>query len=103
VDVHIVNIEKKLTYGWENRPNDYTIVDSELNRAYRESERKSKIIKAGLKAVKHSDDWAGILPFWLQKVDENGKRTKATDGYKIVEVPEKAELVRRSSGWRHRV
>src|ERR1700722_7541490 len=26
VDVHIVNIEKKLTYGWENRPNDYTIV-----------------------------------------------------------------------------
>jgi len=94
VDVHIVNIEKKLTYGWENRPNDYTIVDSELNRAYRESERKSKIIKAGLKAVKHSDDWAGILPFWLQKVDENGKRTKATDGYKIVEIPEQADLVR---------
>jgi len=101
VDVHIVNIEKKLTIGWENRPNDYTIVDSELNRAYRESERKSKIIKAGLKAVKHSDDWAGKLPFWLQKVYEPGSVAIATGGkktekpkYKIEVIPEKAELVR---------
>jgi hypothetical protein len=94
VDVHIVNIEKKLTMGWENRPNDYTIVDSELNRAYRESERKSKIIKAGLKVKKHSDDWAGNLPFWLQKVDESGKSMKGSNGYKIVEIPEKAALVR---------
>jgi DNA invertase Pin-like site-specific DNA recombinase len=101
VDVHIVNIEKKLTMGWENRPNDYTIVDSELNRAYRESERKSKIIKAGLQAVKHTDDWAGNLPFWLQKVYEPGSVAIATGGkksekpkYKIEVIPEQAELVR---------
>jgi hypothetical protein len=49
--------------------------------------RKSKIIKAGLKAVKHSDGWAGVLPFWLTKEFEGEK-------YKIVEIPEKAELVR---------
>jgi DNA invertase Pin-like site-specific DNA recombinase len=94
VDVHIVNIEKKLTYGWENRQNDYTLVDGELNRAFKESQRKSVIIKAGLKAKKHTDDWAGNLPFWLQKVDEHGKRMKGSDGYTIVEIPEQAELVR---------
>jgi hypothetical protein len=100
VDVHVVNIEKKLTLGWENRPNDYTIVDGELNRAFKESQRKSVIIKAGLKALKHTDDWAGILPFWLRKVYEpgsapisNGKKTEKPK-YTIVEIPEKAELLR---------
>jgi hypothetical protein len=94
VAVHIVNISKKLTYGWENRTEDSVVVDMELSRAFKESERKSFIIKAGLKAKKHTDDWCGILPFWLQKIDENGKRIKASDGYTIVEIPEMTELVR---------
>jgi DNA invertase Pin-like site-specific DNA recombinase len=99
VDVHIVNIGKKLTYGWENRTEDSVVVDMELSRAFKESERKSLMIKAGLKAVKHDDDWCGILPFWLKKVYEpiaaptsNGKKIKPK--YKIIEIPEKADLVR---------
>jgi DNA invertase Pin-like site-specific DNA recombinase len=87
VAVHIVNITKKLTLGWENRTEDSVVVDMELKRAFEESARKSLIIKAGLKAVKHSDDWAGVLPFWLTK-EFHGEK------YKIVEVPEKAELVK---------
>jgi hypothetical protein len=94
VEVHIVNVSKKLTYGWENRQEDSIVVDAELGRAFKESERKSVIIKAGLAKVKHADDWCGVLPFWLQKVDENGKRIKASDGYDIVEIPEQAALVR---------
>jgi hypothetical protein len=94
VDVHVVTQEKKLTYGWENRQEDYSVVDGELNRAFKESQRKSKIIKAGLKAVKHKDGWAGVLPFWLQKIDEHGKTIKGSNGYTIVEIPEKADLVR---------
>jgi Resolvase, N terminal domain/Recombinase len=99
VDVHIVNLEMKLTYGWENKPENFNRVDNELHRAFKESERRSKIIKAGLKAVMHVDDWAGILPFWLQKVYEptpppspDGKKVKPK--YRIVEIPEKAEMVR---------
>src|ERR1700733_11838376 len=95
VDVHVVSIPKKLTVGWENRPSDYQDVDHELQRAFKESERKSKIIKAGLKAKKHSDGWAGMLPFWLKKVDASGRRVKGKDDkYTIVVVPEKAELVK---------
>jgi DNA invertase Pin-like site-specific DNA recombinase len=101
VDVHVVSIPKKLTVGWENRPSDYQEVDHELQRAFKESQRKSVIIKAGLKAVKHSDDWAGKLPFWLQKVYEQGSVAIAIGGkkvekpkYKIVEIPEQAALVR---------
>jgi DNA invertase Pin-like site-specific DNA recombinase len=94
VDVHVVSIPKKLTMGWEDRPSDYQEVDHELQRAFKESQRKSVIIKAGLKAKKHTDDWAGNLPFWLQKVDEHGKRMKGSEGYTIVEIPEMAELVR---------
>jgi Resolvase, N terminal domain/Recombinase len=94
VEVHIVNIGKKLTYGWENRNEDSIVVDIELSRAFKESERRSVVISAGLDSVKHSQDWSGILPFWLQKVDENGKKTKAKDGYKIVEITEQAALVR---------
>jgi hypothetical protein len=30
----------------------------------------------------------------LQKIDESGKRIKASEGYTIVEIPEQAELVR---------
>jgi DNA invertase Pin-like site-specific DNA recombinase len=101
VDVHIVNITTKLTYGWENHPRYSVIVDLELDRAFKESERKSQLIKAGLKAVKYTDDWAGILPFWLKKVYEPGSVSIATGGkkaqkpkYKIEVIPEKAELVR---------
>ncbi len=39
-----------------------------------ESERKSKIITAGLDAVKHNGKWCGNLPFWLQKIDEKGNK-----------------------------
>jgi len=87
VAVHIVNITKKLTYGWENRTEDSVVVDMELKRAFEESLRKSVIIKAGLKAKKHDENWAGNLPFWLTKEYE-GER------YRIVENPEKAALVR---------
>jgi hypothetical protein len=100
VDVHIVTIPLKLTYGWENRREEYILVDAELNRAFKESQRKSKIIKAGLKAVKHGDDWAGILPFWLKKVYEagsvaisNGGKKTEKPKYKIEVIPEKADLV----------
>jgi Resolvase, N terminal domain/Recombinase len=100
VDVHIVNIATKLTYGWENHPRYSVIVDLELDRAFKESERRSQLISSGLTAVKHSDGWAGILPFWLQKVYEpgsapisNGKKAEKPK-YTIVEIPEKAELVR---------
>jgi Resolvase, N terminal domain len=41
VDVHIVNMGKKLTYGWENRQEDSIVVDAELGRAFKESQRKS--------------------------------------------------------------
>jgi DNA invertase Pin-like site-specific DNA recombinase len=101
VAVHVVNLELKLTYGWENEPHIGNRVDNELHRAFKESERKSKIIKAGLQAVKHTDAWAGNLPFWLQKVYEPGSVAIATGGkktekpkYKIEVIPEKAELVR---------
>jgi hypothetical protein len=64
-----------------------------------ELQRKSVIIRAGLKAVKHADDWCGILPFWLQKVYEpgsapisNGKKAKPK--YKIEVIPEQAKLVK---------
>jgi hypothetical protein len=40
----------KLTYGWENRREEYIVVDAELNRAFKESQRKSKIIRAGIEA-----------------------------------------------------
>lgn len=99
VEVHIVNIGKKLTYGWENRTEDSVVVDMELSRAFKESERKSVIISAGLESVKHSDDWCGILPFWLKKVYEqgepssNGKKTEKPK-YKIVVIPEQEKLVR---------
>jgi hypothetical protein len=43
VDVHIVNMSKKLTYGWENRQEDSIVVDAELGRAFKESQRKSVI------------------------------------------------------------
>ncbi len=33
VEIHIVNIAKKLTYGWENRTEDSVVVDMELKRA----------------------------------------------------------------------
>jgi hypothetical protein len=94
VDVHIVNVCKKLTYGWENRQEDSIVVDAELGRAFKESERKSVIIRAGLAKVMHKDGWSGVLPFWLQKVDEHGRRVKASNGYTIVEIPEMADLVR---------
>ena len=92
VAVHVVNLELKLTYGWENHPNGYR-VDNELHRAFKESQRKSMIIKAGLTAVKHSDDWCGRLPFWLQKVDEQGHKKAGKDGYIITAIPEEAEIV----------
>ena len=95
VAVHIVNITKKLTLGWENKTEDSVVVDMELKRAFEESARKSLIIRAGLKAVKHSDGWAGVLPFWLHEgIDEHGKTIKGSNGYTIVEIPEKADLVR---------
>jgi hypothetical protein len=100
VDVHIVNLGLKLTYGWENHLHGNR-VDGELDRAFKESQRKSKIIKAGLKAVKHTDDWCGILPFWLEKEYEPGSVSIATGGrktikpkYSIVEVPEQVAIVK---------
>jgi len=105
VDVHILNITTKLTYGWENHPRYSVIVDLELDRAFKESERKSQLIKAGLKAVKHDDDWCGILPFWLKKVYEpvaaptsNGKKIKPK--YSIEEFLRRLPSSRRSSGCR---
>jgi DNA invertase Pin-like site-specific DNA recombinase len=94
VDVHFATLGKKLIYGWENRTEDSIVIDIELKRAFEESLRKSEMIGAGLAKVKHSDSWAGNLPFWLQKVDEHGKRIKGSEGYTIVEIPEQAELVR---------
>src|SRR6202011_1116754 len=73
---------------------DSIVIDIELKRALEESSRKSEMIGAGLAKVRHSDGWAGNLPFWLQKIDESGKRIKASEGYTIVEIPEMAELVR---------
>jgi hypothetical protein len=100
VAVHVVNLELKLIYRWENHPHIGNRVDGELDRAFKESERKSKIIKAGLKAVKHTGEWAGILPFWLKKEYEPGSVSIASGGkktekpkYKIEVIPEKAELV----------
>ena len=69
-------------------------MDMELSRAFSESKRKSVLIGGSLGKNKHSEGWAGILPFWLEKIDENGKKTTARDGYKIVEIPEKADLIR---------
>ena len=81
VDVHIVTIPLKLTYGWENRREEYILVDAELNRAFKESQRKSKIIRIGIEAVKYDEDWCGILPFWLEKIYEPGA-TRTAKGKK---------------------
>ena len=40
-----------------------------------------------------SDDWCGRLPFWLQKVDEQGHKKAGKDGYIITAIPEEAEIV----------
>jgi len=43
VAVHIVNITKSSTLGWENKTEDSVVVDMELKRAFTESERKSSL------------------------------------------------------------
>jgi hypothetical protein len=46
VEIHIVNINVQLAYGWENDPARSIIVDVELGRAHKESSYKSDRIKA---------------------------------------------------------
>lgn len=82
VDVHVVNIGKKLTYGWENRNEDSIIVDVELSRAFRESERKSQLVGAALGKKKLLENWSTTVPFWIKK--ENG----------FAVIPEKVKLVK---------
>jgi DNA invertase Pin-like site-specific DNA recombinase len=83
VDVHVVNIGKKLTYGWENRNEDSIIVDVELSRAFKESERKSQLVGAALGKKKLLETWTTTAPFWIEK--SNG-------GFAVI--PEKVKLVK---------
>ena len=83
VDVHVVNIAKKLTYGWENRNEDSIIVDVELSRAFRESERKSQLIGSALGKKKMMPNWSTTVPFWIKK-NEGG----------FAVIPEKVKLVK---------
>jgi Resolvase, N terminal domain/Recombinase len=83
VDVHVVNIDKKLTYGWENRNEDSIIVDVELSRAFKESERKSQLVGAALGKKKLLESWTTTAPFWIKK--SNG-------GFAVI--PEKVKLVK---------
>jgi Resolvase, N terminal domain/Recombinase len=83
VDVHVVNIGKMLTYGWENRNEDSIIVDVELSRAFKESERKSQLVGAALGKKKLLESWTTTAPFWIKK---------SHGGFAVI--PEKVKLVK---------
>ena len=85
VEMHIVNIAKVLTYGWEDRIQDSVVVDCELTRAYKESESRSIRIGAAW-AAKKRNGTPGISitarsPGWLEgrtgeKIRVNEKKAK---------------------------
>jgi hypothetical protein len=72
VEVHIVNISTKLTFGWENDPTKSIIVDIELGRALKESEYKSERIGSAWK-VKRANAASKLVtrnvPLWLEVKD----------------------------------
>ena len=87
VDVHICNINVKLTVGWENDLAKSVIVDVELGRALKESEYKSQRIGQSWRSNKRKTAQGRILtkniPHWL----------KVKDG-EIVPIPEKVKVVK---------
>jgi len=89
VSVHIVNINAKLTLGWENDLSKSVIVDSELSRAWRESVYKSERLTEGWKSKRKrassTNALTSIVPGWL----------RATTGGKIEIIPERAETIRK--------
>ena len=86
VDVHICNIAIKLSFGWENDFAKSVVVDSELGRAWKESEYKSERIGHSWRSNKRKVAEGRILtknvPWWLKVVDG-----------KIVEQPERVAVV----------
>jgi hypothetical protein len=74
VEIHIVNINVCLTYGWENDPARSIIVDVELGRANSESKYKSQRIGSAWAAKKREviatgKFYTSRLPAWLEVPD----------------------------------
>jgi DNA invertase Pin-like site-specific DNA recombinase len=89
VDIHIVNISVKLTYGWEDDTARSVVVDVELRRAWSESQSKSERSSRNwrIKKDKAVNGFAITkrLPTWLT----------GEVGEKAVVVPERGATVER--------
>ena len=97
VDVHVVNISKKLVLGWEDGLSTSVVVDVELGRALKESQYKSDRIGTAWKSKKlrseNGEVMTEVVPWWLEVVGRKVVSNKVFDTGKIVPNEEKTRLV----------